>query len=116
VCTTQCHANLCAANDHGEVEVRGRHLTMSCTQVGDETIVTLTPCGDVHRWFEQLTKREAEVMRLVACGLQTANIAQTLKVSQSTVRTHVEHARDKLGATTRAEAVARALITGQITL
>lgn len=89
---------------------------MSCTRVGDETIVTLRPCGDVQRWHEELTPREAEVLRLVAAGLQSGDIATSLGVSMSTIRTHVEHARDKLGATTRAEAVARALATGQITL
>ena len=54
-----------------------------------------------------LTPREREVLDLVAQGLTTPRIANELGIRPSTVRTHVEHAREKLGARTRAEAVAR---------
>jgi len=56
--------------------------------------------------------REAEVLRLVSEGLTNQRIARRLGIQFSTVRTHVEHARQKLGCTTRAEAVARALHLG----
>jgi len=63
----------------------------------------------------QLTEREREVMTLVASGLQSGDIAARLFLSPETVKSHVQHAMGKLGAHTRAHAVAIALVTGQIT-
>jgi DNA-binding CsgD family transcriptional regulator len=63
----------------------------------------------------QLTEREREVMTLVASGLQSGDIAEHLFLSPETVKSHVHNALTKLGAHTRAHAVAIALVTGQIT-
>ncbi len=63
----------------------------------------------------QLTDREREVMTLVASGLQSADLAGRLFLSPETVKSHVYNAMGKLGAHTRAHAVAIALVTGQIT-
>jgi DNA-binding CsgD family transcriptional regulator len=62
----------------------------------------------------QLTEREREVMTLVASGLQSGDIAERLFLSPETVKSHVHNALGKLGAHTRAHAVAIALVTGQI--
>jgi PAS domain S-box-containing protein len=62
----------------------------------------------------QLTDREREVMTLVASGLQSGDIAEFLVLSTETVKSHVHNALEKLGAHTRAHAVAIALVTGQI--
>jgi len=62
-----------------------------------------------------LTEREREVMTLVASGLQSGDIAERLFLSPETVKSHVHNALGKLGAHTRAHAVAIALVTGQIT-
>ena len=61
-----------------------------------------------------LTKRESEVMTLAAAGAQTADMAQHLFLSQDTIKSHIQNAMSKLGAHTRAHAVAIALVTGQI--
>jgi PAS domain S-box-containing protein len=61
-----------------------------------------------------LTKREREVMALAASGGQSADIAERLFLSPETVKSHVQNAMGKLGAHTRAHAVAIALVTGQI--
>lgn len=61
-----------------------------------------------------LTKREREVITLIAAGSQTDAIADRLFVSSETVKSHVHNAMGKLGARTRAHAVAIALVTGQI--
>lgn len=61
-----------------------------------------------------LTEREREVMTLVASGLQSSDIAERLFLSPETVKSHVQNAMGKLGAHTRAHAVAIALVTGQI--
>jgi PAS domain S-box-containing protein len=62
----------------------------------------------------QLTEREREVMILVASGLQSGDMAERLFLSPETVKSHVHNAMGKLGAHTRAHAVAIALVTGQI--
>jgi PAS domain S-box-containing protein len=62
----------------------------------------------------RLTDREREVMTLVASGLQGADIAEQLYLSPETVKSHVQNAMGKLGAHTRARAVAIALMTDQI--
>jgi len=61
-----------------------------------------------------LTKREREVMTLAASGGQSADMAERLFVSPETIKSHIQNAMSKLGARTRAHAVAIALVTGQI--
>ena len=55
-----------------------------------------------------LTRRELEVLRLLADGLDQAEIAERLVISPKTVGTHIERILAKLGAHSRAEAVALA--------
>ncbi len=55
-----------------------------------------------------LTQRQAEVLRLVALGHTDADIAERLGVSPRTVHKHLEHIYDKLGATSRSQAIATA--------
>ncbi len=56
-----------------------------------------------------LTKREREVLRLLADGMRNEQVAVQLAISPLTVRTHVKKAMEKLEADTRTQAVARAL-------
>jgi ATP/maltotriose-dependent transcriptional regulator MalT len=58
--------------------------------------------------MEPLSEREVEVLGLLATGRSNAELAQTLVISMSTVRTHLRHIYDKLGVTNRTQAVARA--------
>ena len=55
-----------------------------------------------------LSEREREVLRLVADGLPTKQIALTLSISERTVKFHVNSIFHKLGADNRAQAVALA--------
>ncbi len=59
-----------------------------------------------------LSPRELEVLHALARGATTGEIARELVISESTVKTHVRHILEKLDATTRAEAVARAAALG----
>jgi len=59
--------------------------------------------------IDQLTLREREVLRLLAEGLGTQEIAERLFVSSTTARNHVQHILNKLDCHTRLEAVALAL-------
>jgi DNA-binding CsgD family transcriptional regulator len=59
-----------------------------------------------------LTRREAEVLRLMAAGDTNARIARRLVISEGTVKSHVKHILRKLGAANRAEAVSHWLRKG----
>lgn len=59
-----------------------------------------------------LTAREREVLTLIADGLSNAEIAARLFVGQATVKTHINNAFAKIGATNRADAVRYAYRAG----
>ena len=61
---------------------------------------------------EPLTAREHEILELLAAGLTNREIAQRLIVSARTVETHVARVTGKLGVSSRARAVARAVALG----
>lgn len=63
-----------------------------------------------------LSPREAEVLRYVAAGLTNKAIALRLGISEHTVKFHLGSAMSKLGAASRAEAVASALRRGLISV
>lgn len=71
-----------------------------------------SPAGDA----PTLTPRERRVLELVASGLSNRAIADELGVSEHTVKFHVRSLLDKLGAETRADAVARAARRGLLAL
>jgi DNA-binding CsgD family transcriptional regulator len=52
-----------------------------------------------------LSKREAEVLRLIAAGKADSDVGEALGIAARTVRFHLENAKQKLGVTTRAQAV-----------
>ena len=63
-----------------------------------------------------LSPREREILGLLAGGLSGEDAAKQLFLSSETVRTHVRNAMSKLGAATRAHAVALALQRGEISV
>lgn len=56
-------------------------------------------------WDRALTRREEEVLALVAAGLSNAQIAQRLYITEATAKTHVKNLVRKLGAESRSHAV-----------
>jgi DNA-binding NarL/FixJ family response regulator len=64
----------------------------------------------------RLTPREQEILAMLAEGLPNKAIASRLGISDHTVKTHLEAVFEKLGASTRAEAVARAVRAGMLLL
>jgi LuxR family maltose regulon positive regulatory protein len=64
--------------------------------------------GAGERLSEPLSERELEVLALVASGKSNLEIASSLFVSLSTVKTHINNLYRKLGARSRTQAIARA--------
>lgn len=62
--------------------------------------------------YERLSKRELEVLALVAGGLNNRDIAERLYISKATVKTHLIHIYAKLGVKNRTAAVTQALACG----
>ncbi|MHA6799449.1 response regulator [Bounagaea algeriensis] len=71
----------------------------------------------VHRMRQPdtaLSRRELDVLNLLAQGLSNADISRRLYVSQATVKTHLVHIYDKLGVESRTAALATARTRGLI--
>ena len=63
---------------------------------------------------EEITSRETDVLRMLAEGLVNKDIATRLGISEHTVKFHISSILDKLGASTRTEAVALGIRRGLI--
>ena len=63
---------------------------------------------------EEITSRETDVLRMLAEGLVNKDIAARLGISEHTVKFHVSSILDKLGASTRTEAVTQGIRRGLI--
>lgn len=69
-----------------------------------------------HLGEEALTSREIEVLQQIAGGNRNRDIADILSITEETVKVHVKHIMEKLGASDRTQAVAIALRRGIIQL
>jgi len=65
---------------------------------------------------EELTRRETEVLRLLADGLPNREIAERLHISEHTIKFHIRSILGKLGASSRTEAVTLGFRSGLIEL
>jgi DNA-binding NarL/FixJ family response regulator len=63
-----------------------------------------------------LSQREREILQLIAKGISNSEAAELLKISQATIRTHLEHIYRKLEVTNRVEAVTEGLRKGIISI
>jgi DNA-binding NarL/FixJ family response regulator len=87
---------------HARILAATADLSAAAVAQPDDAAPVATPYPD------GLTAREAEVLGLVASGLQNAAIARRLFISENTVKSHVNHLFAKIGVTDRAQAVAYA--------
>ncbi len=69
-----------------------------------------------HMSDEVLTAREVEVLRKIGGGNRNKDIADLLFISEETVKVHIKHIMDKLGAKDRTQAIAIAVRRGIIEL
>jgi DNA-binding NarL/FixJ family response regulator len=65
---------------------------------------------------DMLTSREIEILQLIARGNRNRDVAEALSISEDTVKVHVKHVMEKLGATDRTDAVVIGLKRGIIQL
>jgi len=63
-----------------------------------------------------LTKREKQVFEMLIINKTTKEIAESLNISEKTVRNHISNAMQKLGVKGRASAVVELLRLGEISL
>jgi two-component system nitrate/nitrite response regulator NarL len=89
--------------------VRGETVIPRALQAGLASEVRLRrDAGD----GPTLSPRELDIVRLAAEGRSTAEIAHELNLSPATIKSHVQHAFEKLGVSDRAAAVAKAMRAG----
>ena len=88
--------------------IRGQQLATALGRAAAGLLVLDAPAGEC----PALTPRELDVLRLVAAGDSTDEIARTLNVSAPTIKTHLRGVNEKLGTRTRAAAACRATSLG----
>jgi len=86
--------------------------------LGDPDTVTVTVPREEYDAEEPaentLSRREVQILRLVARGVGNREVADSLHLSESTVKRHLSNIYDKLGVNTRGEAVSKAVSEGWI--
>jgi DNA-binding NarL/FixJ family response regulator len=87
----------------------GRELLTGPTESDHPTAVPERP-------VRPLTRREQQILSLIAGGTSNKGIARALGVSSNTVKFHLAAVFEKLDVTTRAEAVAEAIRRGELSL
>jgi DNA-binding NarL/FixJ family response regulator len=89
-------------------------LSVLSPQVTRQVMRAVTASDQGRSSESGLSSREMDVLRCLAQGKTTAQIASELFISENTVKTHVRHILEKLAASNRAEAVSKATYMGLI--
>lgn len=84
--------------------------------IASQVLDLLTGNASPREYYDGLTAREIEILRLIAIGSANKEIAYKLKISEKTVRNHVSNLYQKLGIYDRAQAVLYAVRKGLINL
>lgn len=77
--------------------------------VANRVLDMLTGASTPQEFYDGLTSREVEILKLMAMGQANKQIAFTLKISEKTVRNHISHIYEKLQIYDRAQAVVYAV-------
>jgi DNA-binding NarL/FixJ family response regulator len=82
--------------------------------VANRVLEMLTGATTPKEFYNGLTAREVEILKMLATGLANKQIAYQLKISEKTVRNHVSNMYEKLGIYDRAQAVLYAVRKGLV--
>ena len=110
--------------------VRGHQLVDAIREIcAGEVVLDPHVARKVVQWFsslshgrrpegmaDYLSERELEVLKLAAKGMSNKEIAAQLSLSVRTIQSHLSHIFDRLGVSSRTEAVLRALKEGWLSL
>lgn len=95
-------------------ELLMRDFVVKETNLSEVNVTELLSAKRTPTNHTELSKRESEILSLLSIGETTAQMAQRLFISRTTVNNHVQHIFQKLGAHTRLEAIRRAEKAGLI--
>jgi DNA-binding NarL/FixJ family response regulator len=82
--------------------------------VANRVLEMLTGSTTPKEFYDGLTSREIEILKLLASGMANKQIAYRLKISEKTVRNHVSNTYEKLGINDRSQAVLYAVRKGLV--
>jgi len=82
--------------------------------VANRVLEMLTGTTTPKEFYDGLTNREIEILKLLASGMANKQIAYRLKISEKTVRNHVSNTYEKLGIYDRSQAVLYAVRKGLV--
>jgi len=82
--------------------------------VANRVLEMLTGATTPKEFYDGLTNREIEILKLLANGMANKQIAYRLKISEKTVRNHVSNTYEKLGIYDRSQAVLYAVKKGLV--
>ncbi len=82
--------------------------------VANRVLDLLTGTATPKQFYDGLTAREIEILKLLANGLANKQIARSLAISEKTVRNHVSHMYEKLQIYDRSQAVLYAVRKGLV--
>jgi DNA-binding NarL/FixJ family response regulator len=88
--------------------------SVMATPVADRVLEMLTGSVTPKEFYDGLTPREIEILKLLATGMANKQIAYKLKISEKTVRNHVSNTYEKLGIYDRSQAVLYAVRKGLV--
>lgn len=118
-CQQDCTRKLLAVgmdgSTHTTFRYAGQRHQLSCVPVAGAVVCAVSRhSDDMPNGDQTLTRRELSVLELLAGGETTGSAASHLGLSESTIRTHVEKMRSKLGVNTRAAIVAKGFQMGYL--
>ncbi|MDQ6774408.1 MAG: response regulator transcription factor [Candidatus Dormibacteraeota bacterium] len=84
--------------------------------VANRVLAMLTGETDSREYYDGLTARELEILKMIASGMGNKQVAYRLQISEKTVRNHISHIYEKLEIYDRSQAVLYAVRKGLVEL
>jgi two-component system response regulator DegU len=95
------------------IAVMSRERVMA-SAVANRVLDMLTGTATPKEFYDGMTNREIEILKLLATAVPNKQIASRLKISEKTVRNHVSNMYEKLGIYDRSQAVRYAVKKGLV--